>query len=124
MPLRVPEFLLRRIYVRGSLRRTADGFEFELQNTLGSGYAQRLLPLSVDGCELDINDCLFEVDGEAHGFADVSPEHPFSLAMNRTSVLRARGHELSDAPVAIRIGFEVPGLGELSFEVTDTPAER
>ncbi len=124
MPLRVPEFLLRRLYVHGSLRRTSDGFEFELKKTLGSGYARRLLPLTIDGLELDINACYFEVEGEEHGFAEVSPEHPFSLAMNRTSILRVCGHQLLEAPVAIRVGFEVPGLGELSFEVTDTPAER
>ena len=35
----VPAFLLRRLYVKKSLRNTEDGFEFELRNRLGSGYA-------------------------------------------------------------------------------------
>ena len=50
----VPGFLLRRLYVKQSLRNTSDGFEFELRNRLGSGYAHRLLPLTVDGNELPI----------------------------------------------------------------------
>lgn len=123
MPLKVPAFLLRRLYVKGSLRRTEDGFEFELKNTLGSGYARRLLPLAVDGNELDPSSCFFEVDGEEHPFSDVTPETPFSLAMNRASLLRARGCRLTGEPVTLRIGFEVQGLGDLAFEVTDTPSD-
>ena len=30
----VPEFLLRKLFVTGSLKRRADGFEFQLNNTL------------------------------------------------------------------------------------------
>ncbi len=122
-PLKVPEFLLRRLYVKGSLRRTSDGFQLELKNTLGSGYARRLAPLSVNGHELDIESCWFEAEGEEHSFSEVTPETPFSLAMHRTSVLRARGYELPSGPVSLRIGFEVQGLGDISFEVSDTAAE-
>ena len=122
MPLQVPGFLLRRLYVRGSLRRTADGFQMELTNTLGSGYANRLLPLQVNGAPLPLESCFFEVDGERHAFADVTPETPFSLALNLTSVLGAEGVALPEGLVELTIGFEVQGLGELSFAVKDTPA--
>ena len=35
----VPGFLLRRLYVKESLKNTDTGFEFLLRNRLGSGYA-------------------------------------------------------------------------------------
>ena len=38
----VPAFLLRRLYVKGSLRNAAGGFEFQMKNGLGSGYAHPL----------------------------------------------------------------------------------
>ena len=122
MPLQVPGFLLRRLYVRGSLRRTDDGFQLELKNTLGSGYARRLLPLKVNGEALPLESCFFEVEGERHSFADVTPDSPFSLALNRTSVLGGEGVGLPEGVVQITIGFEVQGLGELSFSVKDAPA--
>lgn len=122
MPLQVPGFLLRRLYVRGSLRRTDDGFQLELKNTLGSGFARRLLPLRVNGTELPLEDCFFEVDGVRHGFADVTPESPFSLALNRTSVLGGKGVNLPEDVVEVTMGFAVQGLGDLSFSVKDTPA--
>ena len=122
MPLKVPGFLLRRLYVRGSLRRTENGFQLDLKNTLGSGYARRLLPLQVNGETLPLETCFFEVDGERHAFADVTPESPFSLALNRTSVLGGEGVSVPEGLVEVTIGFEVQGLGDLSFSVKDTPA--
>ena len=122
MPLQVPGFLLRRLYVRGSLRRTDDGFQLELKNTLGSGYARRLLPLQVNGVQIPLASCFFEVDGVRRAFSDVTPDSPFSLALNRTSLLGGEGAGLPDGVVEVTIGFEVQGLGELSFSVKDTPA--
>lgn len=124
MPLQVPGFLLRRLYVRGSLRQTDDGFQLKLKNTLGSGYARRLLPLKVNGAEVPLENCFFAVDGVRHSFADVTPESPFSLALNRTSVLGGEGISLPDGVVEVTMGFEVQGLGELSFSVKDTPASE
>ena len=121
MPLKVPGFLLRRLYVRGSLRRTQNGFQLELKNTLGSGYARRLLPLQVNGVELPLDSCFFEVDGERHAFADVTPKSPFSLALNRTSMLIGEDIMLPEDVVALTVGFEVQGIGDLSFTVKDTP---
>ena len=115
MALKVPGFLLRRLYVKGSLRATSDGFVLDFMNTLGSGYARRLLPVAVNGVEVDLSDCYFVVDG----VADVTPETPFSLALNRTSTLGVRGVTLPDGAVTLRLGFEVQGLGDLSFEITD-----
>lgn len=122
MALKVPGFLLRRLYVKGSLRATDDGFALDFMNTLGSGYARRLLPVVVNGAEVDLANSYFVVDGVEHGFADVTPETPFSLAMNRTSTLGVRGVTLPDGPVTLRLGFEVQGLGDLSFEITDEAA--
>ncbi len=122
MPLQVPGFLLRRLYVRGSLRRTDNGFQLELKNTLGSGYARRLLPLRINGAEIPLANCFFEVDGARHAFSDVTPESPFSLALNRTSVLGGECVSLPEGVVEVTLGFEVQGLGELSFSVKDTPA--
>lgn len=42
--VQVPPFLLRRLYVKGSLHNTPEGFQFQLKNTLGAGYAEAFQP--------------------------------------------------------------------------------
>lgn len=121
--MKVPAFLLRRLYVKGSLRLTGDGFAFDLKNTLGSGYAERALPLLIDETELPIVDTSFVVDGVVTRFADVSPEQPMTLGMNRTVTVAVAGTRLPTGKHKLGIGFIVVGMGEMRFDVTDAVEE-
>lgn len=121
--MKVPGFLLKRLYVKGSLRNTPEGFEFKLKNSLGSGYAYGLLPLTVDGTEISIEQACFSVDGRSLAFNQVSKATPATLAMNREATISVRGHTLTPGPHRIGMGFLVTGLGELRFDLTDTVAE-
>jgi len=119
----VPGFLLRRLYMKGSLENTSDGFRFALKNTLGSGYARKMQPLTVDGQALALEDCVFHVDRKKITFADVSEESPFTLGLNKTIVVEARSHRLPPGPHKLSMGFDVPGLGTLTFDVTDVVSD-
>jgi hypothetical protein len=118
--IKIPAFLLRRLYVKGSLKNTADGFEFELKNTLGTGYAKGLLPLKVDGQELPVSTSYFLVDSKEASFPSVSEQAPMTLAMNKATRVGAHSGPLSPGSHKIVMGFVVVGLGEMSFDFTDT----
>lgn len=115
----VPGFLLRRLYVKGSLRATEDGLTFELKNTLGSGYAKEMRPLSIDGVEVPMENTTFTVDGTTVAFSEVNADVPFTLAMNRTTTIAATGLSLASGAHKIGMAFEVQGLGVLRFDFTD-----
>jgi hypothetical protein len=117
--VKVPGFLLRRLYVKGSLHATQGGFAFQLRNKLGSGYARRLLPLTLDGDELDMASTGFEVDGKPQSFQDVTKDTPFTLGMNKITIISYSGAPLAEGPHKIGMRFEVAGLGELGFDFTD-----
>ena len=119
----VPGFLLRRLYVKQSLQNTPTGFEFQLKNGLGSGYAHKLFPLTVDGDEIPLESASFVLDGVAIGFGEVSRENTFTLAMNRSITIRVDGVTLDAGPRRIGMGFEVPGLGALRFDFTEVVAD-
>ena len=115
----VPGFLLRRLYQRGSLRNTENGFEFQLENRLGSGYAHGMLPVVVDGAAAALESAAFVLDGNVTQFGSISRENTFTLAMNKTIVVRVEGVSLPAGTHTIGMGFEVPGLGTLKFDFTD-----
>lgn len=116
----VPGFLLRRLYVKGSLRATGEGLAFELRNTLGAGYARGMRPLTVDGEEAAMERTTFSAEGRTVAFSEVSPERPFTLAMNRTTTIAAAGVRVGAGAHTIGMAFEVQGLGVLRFDFTDT----
>ena len=115
----VPSFLLKRIYVKGSLQNNEQGFQFQLKNTLGSGYGNELLPLTLDGKELPKESSYFVLDDEEVPFSAVSQERPFTLAMNKTLTIVVKGVTLAEGAHRIGFNFVAQGLGKLSFEVTD-----
>ena len=116
----IPGFILRRLYVKGSLRNTDTGFEFQILNKLGSGQARRLLPLSVDGQDLSLEACAFHLEGEIISFQEVSKENPFAMALNKATLISARGVTLSEGSHTVGMAFEVGGFGVLKFEFVDT----
>jgi hypothetical protein len=121
--MEVPSFLLRRLYVSGSLRNTDAGFAFDLRNSLGSGYAERVFPVTIDGAEYPLAATRFVSDEESLRFADVSPVRPMTLAMNRTLTVTIDGEPLPSGKHAIGLGFFVVGMGEMKFEVSDAIEE-
>lgn len=115
----VPGFLLRRLYVKESLKNTPLGFEFKLMNRLGSGYAHGIVPLTVDGEEQDTGRTYFILDDKEIAFDQVSRDNTFTLAMNREITVWVDGVTLEPGTRKIGLGFAVPGLGTLKFDFTD-----
>lgn len=116
----VPAFLLKRLYVKGSLTATADGFEFRVENKLGSGYAVEMMPVTLDGQSFLTENTYFRhEDGREILFSQVSAEVLFTLEMNKGLTIGVRGAELAPGPHKIGMGFVVQGIGPLQFEVSD-----
>jgi len=118
--MQVPSFLLRRLYVKGSLRNEPPGFAFDLSNTLGSGYADQVLPLHVDGNVIPPDVCAFVVDGASIRFDGVTAANPMTLGMNATLTVRVDGRSLDPGEHTIELAFIVTGMGEMRFDVKDT----
>ena len=120
----VPAFLLRRLYVKGSLKNATGGFEFHLKNNLGSGYAHKMWPLKVDGTELPADSSYFFLDGREVAFSQVSKENIFSLAMRKTITIWVDRFSLEPGPHKLEMAFDVPGLGTMRFDFTDVLADE
>ena len=117
----IPNFILKRLYVKGSLITTHNGMEFQLLNKLGSGYTRRLLPLTIDGHDIPIDQCKFIVDERQVPFNAVTKENPFTLALNKVTTVSVHNVNLTKEAHNIGMGFEVAGLGVLKFDFTDIP---
>ena len=119
----VPGFLLRRLYVKGSLKNADGGFEFELKNSLGSDSAHKMEPLVLDGVELPTESTYFTLDGREMAFSEVSRENTFTLAMQKTITIWVDRVSLDPGPHKIQMGFEVHGVGAMRFDFTDVVAD-
>ncbi len=120
----IPGFLLRKLYVRGTLENTGQGIAFRLRNTLGSGYAEAMLPVRLDGEEIPLSRCFFWSGGKKRSFDQVSRSDPFTLSLNKDIVVAIEDIFLTQEPHTVGIGFRVPGFGELRFDFVDVPSSQ
>lgn len=115
----VPAFILRRLYVKGSLRNTSSGWGFTLKNSLGSGYAKGMQPLKIDEQEIPMSSSSFHQDGEDITFDRVTDQTTFGLKMNRSIDISINGPQLTPGAHKVWMGFVVPGFGKIGFDFTD-----
>lgn len=117
----VPAFLLRRLYVKGSLCNLPDGWRFQLKNGLGSGYARGMLPLEIDRVPVPLESSFFLTEGatEPVAFADVTEQKTFGLQMGKVVEITVKGAPLMEGAHTVVFGFVVPGLGKLRFDFSD-----
>jgi hypothetical protein len=120
--VKVPAFLLRRLYVRGSLRNTDAGWGFTLHNSLAGGEATHLEPLVVDGRRLDAAGCFFSHEERLVSFDRVDGDHRFGLESGRDIVVSVVGDPLPAGTHTVEMAFVVPGIGRLAFDFTDDVA--
>lgn len=115
----VPAFILRRLYVKGSLQNTESGWSFTLKNSLGSGYAKGMQPLKVDEQEVPLTAASFHQEGQEITFDCVTDNTTFGLKMNRSIVISVTGPSLTPGAHKVWMGFVVPGFGNIGFDFTD-----
>ncbi len=121
--MKAPGFLLRQLYVKGSLRATETGFAFQVANKLGSGNAHAMKPVTLDGAPLPMDKTFFQKgDGKPMAFTAVSEAQPFTLGMGQSLTISVEGAPLSRGRHKVGLGFVVKGVGELSFDITDDVA--
>lgn len=117
--MKVPSFLLKRLYVAGSLRNTEDGWTFTIRNSIASGEANGLEPLVVDGRPLPAERCFFHLEAAPVPFTAVSADRPFGLEEGTDIVISARDEQLPAGRHTVLMAFDVPPFGRLSLNFSD-----
>lgn len=117
--MKVPSFLLRRLYVKGSLRNTDGGWQFLLRNSIAAGEAIGLEPLIVDGMPVAADSCFFHLDGIPVAFSSVDADNRFGLDAGRDILVSVAGAVLAPGTHAVVMAFSVPALGRLELAFTD-----
>ncbi len=119
----VPAFLLKKLYVKGSLRNTTTGFELAIQNTLAPGTIAGLVPLKVDGVEYPLGQTVVGLnDGTIVSAAQVSAAAPLRFSVGDQVTLRVQCAPLAAGTHTLAICPKTKEAGVLEISVQDTVA--
>lgn len=118
----VPSFILKKLYVKGSLRNTANGFSFELKNTLAEATVISPVRISVDGKEVDATNITLSTGKEKIKSSEVSQAKPVKFMVGTSIVMEVSGAPLQQGMHRIDIRSSSKEFGELSFSIQDNLA--
>jgi hypothetical protein len=114
-----PDFLLRALYVKGSLRNTEDGFEFQMKNDLGPVRITGARTLQIDRRPIPLEQCSFVHGEHKAGFIDVTPESSVLMRKGEAVSVHVSGRTLKAGRRTIGIDVSVKDMGQIRFSVSD-----
>ncbi len=115
----VPTFILKKLYVAGSLQNTAEGCQLQIKNTLAPGTIIGVNALTVDGVSYKPDTLDLVKDGARRSAAEISGQRPAAFNVNDIVTIVVRGVTL--APGEHRIGLDIMTreAGRLNWEISD-----
>ena len=119
----VPEFLIRRIYKKGSLKKLTNGASIILKNVLGPGFISGFNYVKINDVIYEPKDVKFITGGVELLGTDVSEEKPIAFRLGQEGTLVMSGKEsVIDGTNKIVIEAMNPEAGKVQLTVDDISA--
>ena len=116
----VPEFLIKRIYQKGSLKKSDDGASVTLKNVLGPGFISGFNYVKINDVVYEPKDVKFVTNGQELLGTDVSEANPVAFRLGQSGTLIMSGKEcVVDGLNKITIVALNPEAGEVKLSVED-----
>ena len=121
MPTMIPTFLLKKLYVQGSFKNTANGFQLALRNTLSPGTLVGVGAIQIDGRDIARAKILIAVDDAAPIRAsDISFDAPHLFPLNATVTFRVEDQPLAPGAHRVNLAVNTKEAGELKIDAEDS----
>ncbi|NHJ13689.1 MAG: hydroxymethylglutaryl-CoA reductase [Candidatus Thorarchaeota archaeon] len=117
--MKIPPSILKRLYVKGSLENSDDGFSFKIKNALANGTAVSMSPVKIDGTEYPLDATTIKTGGSEIPAAEVSADNPAPIKVGVEVVIHVKADPLPEGTRKIGIALETKEIGEIAFEVDD-----
>lgn len=116
----VPEFLIKKIYQKGSLKKTDNGICLTLKNVLGPGQISGFNFVKINGVVFESKDVKFVTNGTEYTAQDVSDENPIVFRLGQSGTLIMTGKDcIAEGKNEIFIEAVNPEAGAVQLKVED-----
>lgn len=117
----VPDFLIKRIYQKGSLKAENGYVCLKLKNVLGPGFISGFNYVKINGVLFEPKDVKFLTNGQEILATDLSDENPISFRLGQEGTLIMQGQNcIVEGKNKIEIEALNPEAGKVLLSVEDT----
>ncbi len=116
----IPPVILKKLYVKNSLRNEEGGFSLALQNSIAPGVILGFKGVTVDGKSVPLERvAVVQPDGQEIPATGISEENPILFPLGATVTLKVGGTTLSPGSHQVGIRVVVKDVGPLEIPVAD-----
>ncbi len=116
----VPEFLIKRIYQKGSLKKLDEGASVVLKNVLGPGFISGFNYVKINDTVYESKDVKFITNGQEISGTEVSEANPIAFRLGQSGTLVMSGKSsVVDGANKIFIEAMNPEAGKVCLSVED-----
>lgn len=116
----IPEFLIKRVYQKGSLKQTDEGICFDLKNVLGPGFISGFSFVKINDATFSADKVKFITQGAEIPAETVSEENPIGFRLGQEGTLILQGAKcLKDGINQIIIELMNPEAGRVKLSLSD-----
>ncbi len=117
----IPPFVLKKLYVKGSLRAEDDGFAFDIKNTIAPATLVAFTGLDVDSQAMSpVQVTIVPPSSNPCPMSEITTEEPLLFPVGAIITLRVAGKTLDPGPHELAIHVIVQEVGPLNIPVSDT----
>lgn len=119
MPV-IPAFLLKKLYVKGSLQAEENAFSLRLTNSIAPGTIERITAVLVDGQPVDLEEAwVTTTAGVVRRAKEISRAEPLQFPFGSELALRVEKSQPEKGLHELRIHVIVRDVGPLEIPVSD-----
>jgi hypothetical protein len=115
----IPNFILKRMYRAGSLKRAGNGVSFEIINNLGPGQLSGLNGITLNGTTYRAEQVTFVFDGMELPTVQISEENPASFFLNQIITVIITARALPAGDYTIKMDLVSREAGKVTLTVQD-----
>ncbi len=118
--MKVPSFMLKKLYVKNSLKNTDDGFRFVLKNTLMDATIITPVTLFVDSKLIPPETVTIAAAGTSWPGNDISGSNPAPMKVDVEVTIKVKGTPLKPGEHSLEIAATTKEYNDIKFAVTDS----
>jgi hypothetical protein len=115
----IPNFIVKRLYVTGSLRLVPEGIAFDIRNSIGPGILTRINSIKLGGMEFLANEIFLKIEDKLIRAAEISESNPVVFFLNQTVTCIMQGKPAAFGPQTITLDLLSKEAGKIVISIQD-----
>jgi len=115
----IPSFLLAKLYVKGSLKNTDNGFEFALKNIIDTTMLIGIGPITIGSTNFEGDAVTMATNERTVNGAELSRNNPIPVRMGVPLKVSVTGGKLTAGEQRISVSATTSDIGKIKFDIVD-----